>query len=154
LSFQDWFAFVGNGSEFNFTLVGEAFFPNTGNPSSDDNYGFCQVSIFDCQVSVISYMMLITVEKSDIFIHDKFEGGSNKQVNEFNKISITRVVFSKLKDLLIFLACFGNLTTEEHCSLTGLNAFSVSLHSKCSSTPPLIRLQLYLFLFIMIMIVK
>jgi len=47
LSLQDWFAFVGNGSEFNFTLVGEAFFPNTGNPSNDDNYGFCQVSIFD-----------------------------------------------------------------------------------------------------------
>jgi len=43
-SSQDWFAFLGNGSEFNFTLVGEAFFPNTGNPSSDDNYGFCQVS--------------------------------------------------------------------------------------------------------------
>ena len=46
-SLQDWFAFVGNGSELNVTLVGEAFFPNTGNPSSDDNYGFCQVSIFD-----------------------------------------------------------------------------------------------------------
>jgi len=43
-SLQDWFAFLGNGSEFNFTLVGEAFIPNTGNPSSDDNYGFCQVS--------------------------------------------------------------------------------------------------------------
>ncbi|XP_020609574.1 uncharacterized protein LOC110048129 [Orbicella faveolata] len=38
----DWFAFFGNGSEFNFTLVGEAFFPNTGNPTTDDNYGFCQ----------------------------------------------------------------------------------------------------------------
>ncbi|XP_020609571.1 uncharacterized protein LOC110048125 [Orbicella faveolata] len=38
----DWFAFFGNGSEFNFTLVGEAFFPNTGNPTADDNYGFCQ----------------------------------------------------------------------------------------------------------------
>ena len=41
---QDWFAFRGNASELNFTLVGEAFFPNTGNPTADDNYGFCQVS--------------------------------------------------------------------------------------------------------------
>ena len=44
---QDWFAFLGNGSEFNFTLAGEAFFPNTGRPIANDNYGFCQVSIFD-----------------------------------------------------------------------------------------------------------
>ena len=51
---QDWFAFLGNDSEFNFTLVGEAFFPNTGNPTAGDNYGFCQVSSFDRQVSVIS----------------------------------------------------------------------------------------------------
>ena len=46
-SLQDWFAFLGNGSEFNFTLVGEAFFPNTGHPTADDNYGFCQVSAVD-----------------------------------------------------------------------------------------------------------
>ena len=52
-SLQDWFAFLGNGSEFNFTLVGEAFFPNTGNPTADDNYGFCQVSVFDLQMSAI-----------------------------------------------------------------------------------------------------
>ena len=51
---QDWFAFHGNASEFNFTLAGEAFFPNTGNPTADDNYGFCQVSVFDWHVSVIS----------------------------------------------------------------------------------------------------
>ena len=53
-SLQDWFAFLGNGSEFNFTLAGEAFFPNKGNPAADDNYGFCQVSVFDWQVSVLS----------------------------------------------------------------------------------------------------
>ena len=44
---QDWFAFHDNASEFNFTLVGEAFFPNTGNPTADNNYGFCQVSVFE-----------------------------------------------------------------------------------------------------------
>ena len=53
-SLQDWFAFLGNGSEFNFTLVGEAFFLNKGNPTPDNNYGFCQVSVFDWQLSVIS----------------------------------------------------------------------------------------------------
>jgi len=48
LSFlQDWFAFLGNGSEFNFTLIGEAFFPNTRHPTAEENYGFCQVSVFD-----------------------------------------------------------------------------------------------------------
>ncbi|XP_078367482.1 uncharacterized protein LOC144651423 [Oculina patagonica] len=38
----DWFAFHGNGSDLNFTLAGESFFPNTGNPTAEDNYGFCQ----------------------------------------------------------------------------------------------------------------
>ncbi|KAL9962239.1 hypothetical protein ACROYT_G031321 [Oculina patagonica] len=38
----DWFAYTGNGSELNFTLSGEAFFPNNGNPTAEDNYGFCQ----------------------------------------------------------------------------------------------------------------
>ncbi|PFX13948.1 Aggrecan core protein [Stylophora pistillata] len=39
---QDWFAFFGNGSEFNLTLSGEADFPNIVSPIADDNYGFCQ----------------------------------------------------------------------------------------------------------------
>lgn len=30
LFWQDWFAFLGNGSDFNFTLAGEAVFPNSG----------------------------------------------------------------------------------------------------------------------------
>ncbi|KAL9963147.1 hypothetical protein ACROYT_G032322 [Oculina patagonica] len=38
----DWFAFTGNGSDFNFTRTGEVYFPNTGSPSADNNYGFCQ----------------------------------------------------------------------------------------------------------------
>jgi len=38
----DWFAFLGNGSDFNFTLTGEAIFPNIGTPTAEDNYGFCQ----------------------------------------------------------------------------------------------------------------
>ncbi|KAL9973975.1 hypothetical protein ACROYT_G020502 [Oculina patagonica] len=38
----DWFAFLGNGSNFNLTLVGEAVFPNNDNPTADDSYGFCQ----------------------------------------------------------------------------------------------------------------
>ena len=42
---QDWFAFVGNGSESNFTLSGEADFPNSNLPTAEDNYGFCQVSV-------------------------------------------------------------------------------------------------------------
>ena len=40
---QDWFAFVGNGSQLNFTITGKQLFPNSGNPSSQNNYGFCQV---------------------------------------------------------------------------------------------------------------
>ena len=44
-SFQDWFAFIGNGSEFNFTLSGEAIFPNKKAPTAEDNYGFCQVRV-------------------------------------------------------------------------------------------------------------
>ena len=46
-SFQEWFAFIGNGSEFNFTLSGEARFPNNKAPTAEDNYGFCQVRVFD-----------------------------------------------------------------------------------------------------------
>ncbi|CAH3168587.1 unnamed protein product, partial [Porites lobata] len=38
----DWFAFTGNGSELNFTITGEEIFPNSGNPSAKNNYGFCQ----------------------------------------------------------------------------------------------------------------
>lgn len=44
--FKDWFAFVGNAPGVNFTLAGEAFFPNSGFPKVDDNYGFCQVSLY------------------------------------------------------------------------------------------------------------
>ena len=42
---QDWFAFTGNGSDFNFTRAGEVVFPNSGIPTVQDNYGFCQVLI-------------------------------------------------------------------------------------------------------------
>ena len=45
LFWQDWFAFLGNGSDFNFTLAGEAVFSNSGAPIADNNYGFCQVSV-------------------------------------------------------------------------------------------------------------
>ncbi|KAM7452153.1 hypothetical protein ABFA07_000348 [Porites harrisoni] len=38
----DWFAFVGNGSQLNFTITGKQLFPSSGNPSSQNNYGFCQ----------------------------------------------------------------------------------------------------------------
>ena len=43
--FQNWFAFTDNGSQFNFTKSGEVDFPNSGNPTADDNYGFCQVYV-------------------------------------------------------------------------------------------------------------
>ena len=46
LSFQDWFALVGNGSNFNLTMTGEVTFPNLGTPTSYDNFGFCQVPLF------------------------------------------------------------------------------------------------------------
>ena len=49
---QDWFAFTGNGSEFNFTKSGEVDFPNSGNPTADDNYGFCQVSLLASSLSI------------------------------------------------------------------------------------------------------
>ncbi|CAH3143439.1 unnamed protein product, partial [Pocillopora meandrina] len=38
----DWFAFTGNGSEFNFSRAGEVNFPNSGIPKVENNYGFCQ----------------------------------------------------------------------------------------------------------------
>ncbi|XP_022806681.1 uncharacterized protein LOC111343760 isoform X1 [Stylophora pistillata] len=38
----DWFAFDGNGSDLNFTLMGEAGFENRNTPKVEDNYGFCQ----------------------------------------------------------------------------------------------------------------
>ncbi|KAL9963121.1 hypothetical protein ACROYT_G032296 [Oculina patagonica] len=38
----DWFAFTGNGSDLNFTRTGEIYFPNSGSPITDNNYGFCQ----------------------------------------------------------------------------------------------------------------
>lgn len=40
---QDWFAFTGNGSLLNFTITGKEYFANSGNPSAQNNYGFCQV---------------------------------------------------------------------------------------------------------------
>jgi len=53
LFWQDWFAFLRNVSDFNFTLAGEAVFPNSGAPTADNNYGFCQVSVSDMHLSVI-----------------------------------------------------------------------------------------------------
>lgn len=35
---QDWFAFTGNGSEFNFSRAGEVDFPNSGIPKAENNY--------------------------------------------------------------------------------------------------------------------
>ena len=47
LSLQDWFAFLGDGqSNYNFTITGEATFPNIGISTAYDNYGFCQVLYF------------------------------------------------------------------------------------------------------------
>ena len=45
LFWQDWFAFLGNGSDFNLTMVGDVVFPNSGAPTVVNNYGFCQVSV-------------------------------------------------------------------------------------------------------------
>lgn len=53
LFWQDWFAFLRNVSDFNFTLAGEAVFPKSGAPTADNNYGFCQVSVSDMHLSVI-----------------------------------------------------------------------------------------------------
>jgi len=53
LFWQDWFAFLGNGSDFNFTLAGKAVFPNSGAPTVDNDYGFCQVSVSDIHLPVI-----------------------------------------------------------------------------------------------------
>ncbi|XP_022810500.1 uncharacterized protein LOC111347532, partial [Stylophora pistillata] len=38
----DWFAFTGNGSDFNFSRAGEMNFRNSGIPKAENNYGFCQ----------------------------------------------------------------------------------------------------------------
>ena len=51
---QDWFAFVGNGSQLNFTITGKQLFPNSGNPSSQNNYGFCQVRNWNVHFKVQS----------------------------------------------------------------------------------------------------
>ena len=40
---QEWFAFTGNGNQLNFTITGKEYFANSGNPSAQNNYGFCQV---------------------------------------------------------------------------------------------------------------
>ena len=53
LFWQDWFAFLGNGSDFNFTMAGDVVFPNSGAPTVDNNYGFCQVSVSYMHLSVI-----------------------------------------------------------------------------------------------------
>ena len=56
---QDWFAFLGNGSGFNFSLVGEAAFSNNGTPTVNDNYGFCQVSDFQLTCICQSYYLIL-----------------------------------------------------------------------------------------------
>ncbi|XP_020617486.1 uncharacterized protein LOC110055437 isoform X2 [Orbicella faveolata] len=43
----DWFAFIDNGSKFNFTLSGDAIFLNKKAPRAEDNYGFCQVRVLE-----------------------------------------------------------------------------------------------------------
>ena len=58
---QDWFAFLGNGSDSNFTLAGEAVFNNSGAPTVDNNYGFCQVSVSAMHLPVIRNMCLIVL---------------------------------------------------------------------------------------------
>ena len=91
-------------------------------------------------MSVISYTVLITVAKSDIFIHNKFEGGSNKQVNEFNKISITRVVVSNGSILLQRniqlqfdrfkrLFCFSSQQVQFNTTFYSSPAVLVSVHN-------------------------
>ena len=61
---QDWFAFLGNGSDFNFTLAGEAFFPNSGGPTANDNYGFCKVLYVDKQHSITTVQLSLNLYDS------------------------------------------------------------------------------------------
>jgi len=62
LFFQDWFAFIGNGSEFNATLEGEALFPNFKAPTAEDNYGFCQVTF----LTVVKALPLTSIFKVEL----------------------------------------------------------------------------------------
>lgn len=66
LFWQDWFAFLGNGSDFNFTLAGEAVFPNSGAPTVNNNYGFCQVSVSDMHLFVAVVIVVVVVLSSVI----------------------------------------------------------------------------------------
>lgn len=76
LSTQDWFAFIGNGSHFNFTRAGEVVFPNSGIPTAQDNYGFCQVILSCC------LFWVFTSDRSSIdLINDgPFKGNCSTQM--------------------------------------------------------------------------
>lgn len=61
----DWFAFEGNVPGVNFTLAGEAFFPNSGFPKADDNYGFCQQTKFNTTFYAPPLVLLSVHHKYD-----------------------------------------------------------------------------------------
>ncbi|CAH3029060.1 unnamed protein product [Porites evermanni] len=65
----DWFAFTGNGSQLNFTITGEEIFPNSGNPSAKNNYGFYLfTNLHDCFTYLQEVPFNTTFYKSPIVI--------------------------------------------------------------------------------------
>ena len=49
---------------FNFTLAGEAFFPNSGGPTANDNYGFCKVLYVNKQHSITTVQLSLNLYDS------------------------------------------------------------------------------------------
>ena len=140
--FQNWFAFTGNGSQFNFTRSGEVNFPNSGNPTADDNYGFCQVCLSVIDNNQLSLMFNKMgrpgcVSHYLLYCHYYFfQTLKNYRhplttTEDVNRSTKTKTYFHDIFPLIFYF-----------------------FYRKCSITPHFMNLQLFLFLFIIIMTVK
>ena len=58
---KDWFAFLDKVPGFNFTILGETFFPNRGTPSADENFGFCKVIVSHNYAPVSQFIVISEV---------------------------------------------------------------------------------------------
>ncbi|XP_068725173.1 uncharacterized protein [Montipora capricornis] len=124
----DWFAFVGNGSEFNFTRAGETFFPNNGTPGANENYGFCKQVQFKTTFYVPP-VVLISVhhQYNGPFIHHILPGNNiiTAWVEEISIASMTVCV----KDL----SGAGSTHDPLHVSYILIGDLDPCLDVKCPS---------------------
>lgn len=144
---QDWFAFLGNDSQVNFTITGEEFFPNNEQPSAENNFGFCQVCVNHSDYTHIQPSLHEPARECNIFWLLKIRKFTIKQSGfDDNSVINSRLVSNKCNsnlnyrsyESLLFIAPLAEKLSKEDITLDSRFHFA-TFFSLSYSSPMVIR---------------